>query len=329
MTMALIKSTGMRTPSHRKRRDIFDYIPPTPVRDEDFVDRSERSTPDWRWKYVDKYHRLKSPIPRTRKSDPLIVNSIYPFMVDYNDKKDSAKGLEEVKAEYPELTWAVETFDNNDSSSIRWFIEAYICADMSAHAIANIMFIPAEYIWWYEKTFFDVREILDNPERMETEIFIKKSYAEDKIVDFLWKAIAWKHGLGVEGLRCISRTLGDSSPEVVGAIRNIIEKKLATDTVMALRGRKINTFNENLVIDQFQRAVESKVHSEEDEFRNTADSGMKDFLFHLSNHVGIADLDGNFNGIEGAVIGEEPGENMFRNRLIENAKLEESNTESL
>ncbi|HDL86745.1 MAG TPA: hypothetical protein ENH11_10580 [Candidatus Acetothermia bacterium] len=294
-------------------------------------DRSTHNRPDWRWRQAKHIlDRTKGKDPKkykiVRTDDYQTVNTILPFLAEYEKCARSLEGMRKLREEHPGLLWAAETNRDGKISEIRWIVEALICGDVSHQYIADSIMVPVNHVWWYEHAFFDVRDILDNPMLMRAEILSRLRLDETRVEDFLWKSIAWKHGLGPEGLRRLLHPSFGLSPETVVLFKLLIEQKMAIDTIYALETRKINSFNNNLVIDQFQRAVETG--NDDDDIGGTGGSGdevntmLNAFLGTMSQHVRIAKYNTEFHGAEGADVEGVPGSELFEQRREANAAAE-------
>lgn len=315
--VALVSSTKM---NYRARKPAYLYGPPeTPP---GLLDASEVTTKDWRWeraKFI--YDRLKTPADyKVRRSDdPIFVRSVLPFYFEYQDATNDVNLLMDLRRRHPAMVWAREL--KRDYKIQAWLLEALVCADVPDEDIARELVITPAHVWWYEKMFFDVRAFLDYPNWMITKVFAPAKMGRIKIEDYFWKAIAWKHGLGEEGLQSLINPVGGMSPELSNLLIEVIRKKMLLDTAVALESRSINSFNENFAIDQFQKALETP-DNDGPGGGTPMEKHLSVFLDCFARNMRVAPLDSEFNGIEGLSDGEAPPVNLFDDRRKQAAREE-------
>jgi hypothetical protein len=311
-------------------RSYADAIPPADKMLNGLENRSNKHRLDWRWKQAKDYSdqdKLGYKPNFSREDDALVVQYIKPYIYKYGpgptktDIEESFTGVV-TEPELKALHWANKLRTSPESTTLRYMLEAFLCSEATIEEISEQLLIPPANIWWYRKSFLDVEGILDNPCRMTADLLFSSRNVIPKVEDFFWKAVAWKHGLGSAGLKQLVHPTFGLSPAALKLLRDIIEHKMATDTVQALHTRSINSYNENLVIDQFQRNIEisSKGGSEEGS-GSSKEVGMLEFLGQFASHIGVAKHTTEFKGYEG-LIGYEPEGNIFEQRRKAAAGLE-------
>lgn len=312
-------------PINRKRQRIADTLEPRTE------GKEQALLPQWRWDRAE--HALqhlgqaRRYTPRRGFDCPIFIQQVLPFCEAQRDAR-AYEDLLKLEQRYPAALWAKRTYCDHTEEITRWIVEALVCAGASEEEIGLQLGVPTAYIWWYEKMFFDVREYIDHPTAMIRRVFRHSSLKAPKVEDFLWKSIAWKHGLGVEGLQQLINPISQLSNDTLALFRNIITKRMLLDTVLAQSVRQIGNFNSNFVIDQFQRMLEKG--KDEDEVGSTSplEAGMRTFLEYYAHHLGVAKFETEFRGVEMAAE-DTPGSELYRQRREQKALAEAQDSENL
>lgn len=308
-------SLTMTPPIHRKRMRVADALEPQTE------GKPLALMPDWRWKrakhaleHVRKAVRYEA---RRGRDCPIFVQQVLPFCEAQRDAKSYHDFLA-LEDRYPAAWWAKRMAYDKPEEATRWLIEALVCADLPAEEIGQRLGVPASYIWWYEKMFFDIRDYVDNTMTMIAKVFRASALKHPKVEDLLWKAVAWKHGLGADGLEALANPMATLPDNASNALYHMIAKQMTVDALMAQAVRQINAYNSNFVLDQYQRMVEKG--KDEDGVGGTSpvESGMKVFLEYYAHHLGVAKYETEFRGVEmgGA---DAPGSELFQKRREEKA----------
>jgi len=308
------------SPDFQSRKSSRDLMPPKP--DPVGARKTDSRRPAWRWERAElAYQQLggnTSRYPTRRTDDPLFIQFVLPFCELHTKAINNYEKLLELKHEHPGMVWAKDVVRDRKDNLKRWMIEASLCAGLSAAEIAEEQDVPEDHIFWYEKMFFDIRSIIDNPTLMMTGVFAPALTNQARVEDFLWKSVAWKHGLGMEGLRELVDPTEGFTDQTTNMLKRIIEKKMATDTVLALQTRQVNSFNNNLIIDQFQRAVEAQKDGDVGNTSSKLEGTMGVFIEHMTDAMHVAPLTIDFNGVEGSKVLDAPGSDIFTKRRAEN-----------
>jgi len=324
-------------PSTRKKVGIIDVPPKNNVDD----NKNASKCPSWRW---DRAKRIVAQYPKddlgnngihkfrhSRSEDYNLINGVLPFCEEhtYRDKRNDFCSMLMLEEEFPPQMWALETYRNSEININRWIVEALICADLPGPVIAKKLIVPNDFIWWYEKMFFDVRAYLDSPEVMWT-IILGSGLKAIRSEDYLWKSVGWKHGLGPESLLELISPASAVSNDTAGMIHGLIQKKMITQTADAVHSRKVNQYNENFVIDQYHKSVElaTQVEGGEGSNEGSSEAGLLAFVKHLSDGIGLASYETEFKGAETTSI-DAPSSNIFDKRRKENAEAVESQGRSI
>jgi len=154
--------------------------------------------PDWRWLRAQEIADAHSS-PR-RVGDDKYVKKAYKFLMRMrrNDPKVDAR----LKSEYPQLYHAFRMYDN--PTPMRWMLEAGVMADQPPSELALYLNTDEHIIETYERTFFDVRDALNNPGCIRANVLglaVTASGTLPDSPDILWKVIAYEGGWdAVQGL---------------------------------------------------------------------------------------------------------------------------------
>jgi len=218
--------------------------------------------PSWRW---DRITFLASkPGVKTRKpakfDDNIIVtgrnylnqyNAVTRNTAQLGNPVDMDNAFTGVYTQYPYMAMAHKIY--TDRTFARYAIEAMVLARQSPTDIAKELGCPVEVIETYEFVFYDVRD------RLDSSMYIMDALLSPALkhgmggtdFDFLWKNIAYTHGIGA--LRAMW-SLGTVDEATKGQLAEI-QKTIATRNVLrATAIRQPTQHNANdIVLEDIQR----------------------------------------------------------------------------
>jgi hypothetical protein len=224
---------------------------------------AEFDRPDWRWlsaeflrqeragglALVDAEQRWIN-----RRLDPLVSTRLLPFLAAYNsDLGPDAK--EALMDSYPGIYWAVKTHESDIIT--RYFIEAFLMGGADHKNVAVELGTDPNYVWHYEKMFFDIADKRDNARWMEAKVVVPAiltcptNYHRQGI---LWKVIALSYGWEV-----FSRNAGmyrAMDPQILHQLRELIHSKNNESALIVELTRRITRFTEGRIKEENLRQRE-------------------------------------------------------------------------
>ena len=276
-----------------------DLIPPsTPNRKRILYDSS---TPDWRWTEADKiYQSISNPSEYQpgRDADPLIVKDILPFIWHLQTSTSTLVSEQNTRDKFPDLWWAHRLMKKQGVSPL--FIQAGAIAGVPVEAIAQEMCAYPEQIWWYEKMFYDVRAFVDNPRWVALNVFhpALQRIGPLHVEDFLWKIIAWNPDLGWEDFLTIINPMDKLSTNARARIIDMLDRKILTDTLLAVFSRTPNRFNENFIVDQYLKILEIEKDQGPGGGDQQKDNNLLGLMQSIQSSFHMASIDTTFDGVE-------------------------------
>jgi hypothetical protein len=216
-----------------------------------------RRPPAWRWEQavaLNSDAKLLSP-KQKNKLDATVLE-----LAKYLQAK-TAKGTFDVShTEELKLFYEIDCMhEHSDSTKHRWAIEALIVAGESTDSIHQFTGIEHELIELYEKTFFDIREMVRNPGYIKMQVLGKALLGDlsNGDPDICWKAIA--HAGGVEALKNWWE-LGRMDENWVSYFRSAARSQGAKNLYVAQTGYGVSRFTSRFVVENAikQQDVEIK-----------------------------------------------------------------------
>ena len=220
--------------------------------------------PSWRW---DRITFLASkPGVKTRKPakfDDSIISLGRNYLNQYNtitqassqvgNPVDMDNAFTGVYTQYPHMAMAHKIY--TDRTFARYAIEAMVLAKQSPADMAKELGCPVEVIETYEFVFYDVRDRLDSPMYIMDALLSPalKHGMGGTDYDFLWKNIAYTHGIGALRAMWTIGTVDDATKGQLAAIQKTITDR---NVLRATAIRQPTHHNANdIVLEGIQRDV--------------------------------------------------------------------------
>jgi hypothetical protein len=146
-----------------------------------------RRHPDWCYRLAAECVASGRPFPR-RDWDALTLS-----VADYLRREQRGEDPGRLVADYPELNLALEVFRHEDQE-LRWAIEARLLAGFAATDVAAAAGLTPPIVDIFEKTFFDVRDRLENREFIVGTVIAPQRNRPYDFRDSGWKWIAFNYG---------------------------------------------------------------------------------------------------------------------------------------
>lgn len=213
------------------------------------------SAPEWRWLRAGEL--VASKIKPRYSADDNHVRRAYDFKKKY-DKRNQRR-VYEASERWPDIFDAFTLYKNEAGNAQRWFVEAGVVADRTKEDIGVALHVDPRTIETYEKLFFDVRHMLDNPYWIHTTIIhpAHTNSVSNANPDLLWKTLAFVLGWDV---LCGYMNFGEVPVPIVAKINSAVRSKVAMNGLMATLQTPINAFN---CLEVTELAVDLIKHEEE------------------------------------------------------------------
>jgi hypothetical protein len=246
------------------------YRPPAPGPEPELaVPKSnpdiEYDAPDWRYRLAgqlaaEQAAQIESgvePDPLPRTLDPLLGREVIPFMRARHEVK-TARQRAELTDRYPGLTWAVGV--NESARMTRYRLEALFVGGAGVDDAANALNTERNFVWWYERLFFDLREHANDPNWIQDHVFVPalRQGTLDARYNLVWKLVAGLYGWRVflDGNDGVIQPL---TTQVVTGITEMVRNRAAEDAFMAQITRVINRYNNLAVVEEHHRAEDVEI----------------------------------------------------------------------
>jgi hypothetical protein len=328
MTTALtVKKVSPWKPSRRSVRDARDYVPVsklTPPRTPGRrVSIYDKEWPDWRWREADKiFNSISNPSDYKpgRDADPLIAANIVPFVWHMKTGSSGYAAAQNMRMRYPDLWWAHNV--SKESPIKEYFMQAAIMAGVPTGDIADKLCVYDEQVWWYEKTFFDVRDFLQDDVWVISSVLYPslQRMGPLHIQDFMWKALAWRSGLDWETFLHLINPVEPLAGEARMHVLGMLDRKIIEDTLLAVFSRVPNRFNENFIVDQYLKILEIDKDADTSSGDRQKDSNLLVLMKTIQNSFHMASIDHDFDGVEPRAHTELVSAFQERERMVAEAE---------
>lgn len=227
---------------------------------------AEYDRPDWRWLSAEFVRGERSdgvPVPGAdnqwvdRKLDPIVSARILPFMAKWSELL-GIEGRKMLMETFPGIFWARSVFYNEPI--LRYTVEALLLGGASPGEAAEAMKTSPNYIWYYEKLFFDVRDNLHNEKWIEAKVIIPailQCPTQYQRQGIMWKLIALLFGWQAFSENITSWRRLD--PRIVIKMRELIHDKNNENALIVEMVRRINRFTEGRIKEENLRQAELDV----------------------------------------------------------------------
>lgn len=271
--------------------------------------------PNWRWDSAGTVHQNYghySDYVRRPGDDDFFIKRVLPFYFTNANESKNSKARIQLEKKFPDLFWALSLY--LEESWDKWTLEALVCGDYPVEKIAELLFTEVSCIEAYEKMFYDIRDRIDNKVYMFSNVFRNSFMANGAMYypDMLWKVLAWKHSCGPEVFLEVVDYTKAPPPQAQAAITTSINNKMILDTWTAVWNRRINGFNENFVVDQYQRLLELEQNGV-GSVQTASQLGV--LVDALSGSMRLASLKDNLSAVEPTP--DEAMAEVFKNRVKE------------
>ena len=211
----------------------------------------------WRWEAA---KALASSAGKRKKGSDKLIEDAADFVLAIRRRTAGLTAerprvipMEEIRREYPDISTASDIMSGG--SFIKYAIEAYVMARAEAEEIARRIGCPVSVIKTYEDLFFDIRSRLDNDlfvinATMGT--FVAGGKVDEK--DVVWKALGYFYGKDVVDAFVSIKPI---SPEVLGAIRDMISSQLSRRVVSTLVSRNVDNEKISDIIVGYSKLIDS------------------------------------------------------------------------
>lgn len=277
-------------PSAEYMPKLQHFVPPPSKR----VKNDLRPSTSWRYDRVYRLcqkYRTAEDFKASRNDDPLVVNYLLPFMYVYGTKSDDVDGSDELRAAYPDLMWAFETY--RDHPYVRFLVEALLLSGTSMGTIADELYVREASIWWYERTFFNVADRLDNNNWLSAVVLgaaVRRGLA---LADWLWKFAGRAYGPDI--VWGLSQEFGGVPDEVLAELRKKIAGMSALNALEASVIVRPNPFNVGEVMDAYYRSIDAEM-SEAEKAETAKNIGI--MMSKVRTSVKMAQLGDTHTGVE-------------------------------
>jgi hypothetical protein len=222
----------------------------------------ELDVPDWRYRLAgrlaaDRQASVRAgvaPAPLPRSLDPLLVKDILPFLAAREEARTVAD-RDRLVRERPGLVWAMGVFEH--ARMTRYRLEAMFLGGASAADAAGVLGVEPNFVWWYERLFFDVRGHEGDARWLRDNVFVPALAAggRDARYNVVWKIVA-----GLFGWKTFVAGNDDAVqpllPGVAAGITDMVRLRTAEDACLAQVTRVINRYNCLEVVEEHHRAAE-------------------------------------------------------------------------
>lgn len=224
---------------------------------------AEMDRPDWRWVLAGQLRQSYSDgvsladdrrWQPCRTVDMLVAERVLPFLYQYNriTSYDQGKRLE---GENPGLYWAVKVFETDPL--LRYRLEAMFLGKATNAEIATAIRTPENYVWWYEKMFFDARSHLDDLPWLDSKVFavaLRECPHHLYRQGILWKIIAYVFGW--EQFVNNSSYFTPTNGAVNDVVHRLINDRNYENALIVAMTRPINRFSYNSIMEENLRKEE-------------------------------------------------------------------------
>lgn len=212
--------------------------------------------PDWRWQRARWLRELNKYARKGHEDAETIVIKRYQAL------KSQCKNdldYDRLKAKFPGIFHAEEFHDREDLD-IRWEIEARLLARESLEQIADKIGAPVEIVFWYEKTFFNVLDRIDNRSYI-CGVAMGRSIHKglfERDYDLLWKMLGY--GLGPHAIDSLTSRLTNpqhvlSADQVDAALQQQTDSFIHTKGWIAIQTMPVS-YNQATIIEFYLKMKE-------------------------------------------------------------------------
>jgi hypothetical protein len=212
--------------------------------------------PDWRWQRA-RWMRENNKYARKGREDEETM-----VVKRYQTAKAACHTdleLERVKRKFPGLFHAEEFHDREDLD-YRWELEARLLARESFEDIANKAGINEDLVYWYERTFYNVTDRIDNRTYI-CQVAMGRSIHKglfERDYDLLWKMLGY--GLGPTVVDSLTSRLTNpqrvtSADQVDAAFHAQTESAITAKSLTAILTMPVS-YNQAVIVDFFLKMKE-------------------------------------------------------------------------
>jgi hypothetical protein len=226
------------------------------------VDNFQRRTDalDWRWHMSQEIFSNITVLNEYRPdaNHDQNIQPIVEFAFHLDNSSDDIASENELAQRFPDMVWAYKTWSSQEARFDRFALEALLCSGATAEEIAEHLVTLPTCVVAYEKMFYDVRPYLDEASWMYSHVFRDPTTDGSAIEfeDIFWKLFGWKHMFGKAGALCLIHYAAPMADDVENCIRSLNRKQFGFHALVALFQLQPNRFNEQAVLEQYQKLIE-------------------------------------------------------------------------
>jgi hypothetical protein len=149
---------------------------------------------------------------------------------------------------FPGIVTAERIFNSNDNAT-KWSIEARLLSREKIDAVARKVRVPLEVVIWYERTYFNILDVLDNEDFIVHNVMgvAVQHGLNNRQFDLLWKMLGYK--LGPVVLDALITPFGNTTrltniDQVDAGLSAAATTTIIKKSLMAASNLMPNSFNE-------------------------------------------------------------------------------------
>lgn len=295
---------------------------------------AEFDRPDWRWRtaeYLRKEYAngialvdMDTWRPH-RRMDPLVAGRLLPFLSQYNDGNISSAAKDHLTSQYPGMYWAVKVFECDIVT--RYYLEAMFLGGAEPYQIAAEIHTDENYVWHYEKMFFDIRQHLNNQVWIESKVgmpAVLTCPSEYYRQGIMWKAIATIGGWEIFARN--SSMWNPADARIMNRIRDLIHDKNVENALIVEVVRRINRYSEGQIKEENLRQRELDLKQRQiDEAEGKSSNPLEEIAAMILDHMGRSIEKPPATELELEAVQNDPDQLDFKQRdheIIERAREE-------
>jgi len=217
--------------------------------------------PDWRWQRARWLRELNKNARKNREDAETVIIKRYQAL---KSQCESDLDYDRLKAKFPGVFHA-EEFHGREDLDIRWEVEARLLAREPLEQIAAKLGAPVEIVFWYEKTFFNVLDRIDNRSYIISVAMgrsIHKGLFE-RDYDLLWKMLGY--GLGPHVIDAVTSKLMNpqhvlSADQVDAALQQQTDSLVHTKGWIAMQTLPVS-YNQATIMEFYLKMKEIQKNS--------------------------------------------------------------------
>ena len=211
--------------------------------------------PDWRWQRAQWLRQNGKRAKKAREDDETMLIKRYQTA---KSKCQNDIDLERLMYKMPGIFHA-EQFHSREDLDLRWEIEARILAREPFKEIAKKVGVNLEVIFWYERTFFNVLEKLDNRSYIGT-IAMGRSVHKglhERDYDLLWKMLGYACGpLMIDSLTSKVTAQLVTKADQLDAAKNTLATSALIDKAVVAAYTAPVSYNHSVILETWRGILE-------------------------------------------------------------------------